>query len=237
MYQQRPKLRLWTTSYQLENPPEAEVRRLRAGEAHVVWAHLLSRKSPGAALSQLDRAAQVDPDWDDIFYWRARLLPWLHQPRADELAAASLREFRSRRPDDVRGWHLLLTAELQRVVPADHLGLEETAPAGIEELESIAKGVVDHAQRPSDLNLAAWYYAMARQADTGLPLAIQSVQGDPGCAGCWDTLALLYFQKGDVARALLAQERAANMYGDAVIGRSVRLRLQRYRAAASVDAH
>jgi hypothetical protein len=177
---------LWTTSYDLENPPEATVRWLRAGEAYAVWAHLLSRKSPGAALQQLDLAAWADPDWPDIFYWRARLLPRLNQPRADELAAESLREYRSRRPDDVRGWYAQLLADLRRVVPPDHLGLEETAPPGIENLAPVAQGLVSHAMRPTDLNLAAWYYAMARQVDTGLPLAIQCVQRDPGCAECWD---------------------------------------------------
>jgi hypothetical protein len=233
VYQQRPKLLLWTASYKLENPPAVTVRQLRAGEAHVVWAHLLSRVSPEEALRQIDLAAQADRFWPDVFYWRALLLPWLRRPGADEQAAAALREYRSRRPEDARGWHLLLDRELDRVVPADHLGLEDIPPAGIEDLEPIAKGLVARAQQPYDLNAAAWYYAMARQADTGLPLAIRSVQRDPGCADCWDTLALLYFQKGDVARARLAQERAVNMYGDGRILPGVRLRLQRYRAAAS----
>ncbi|HEY6174645.1 MAG TPA: DUF1570 domain-containing protein [Kofleriaceae bacterium] len=236
VYQLRSEVRLWTTSYQLEDPPAASVRRLRAGEARAVWAHLVSRTNPDEALRQLDLAAQADPEWPDVFYWRALLLPWVKQPGANEQAAAALREYRTRRPDDVRGWHALLSMELGRVVPAGHLGVEDTTPAGLEDLEWIAKGLMEHAMRPSDLNLAAWYYAMSRRAEAGLPLAIQSVQRDPGCADCWDTLALLYFQNGDAARALLAQERAANMQGDGRIGRGVQARLQRYRVAASVGA-
>lgn len=232
-YQDTPRLRLWTARYRPENPADATVRRLRAGEAHVVWAQLLSKVDWRDALRQIDVAARADRFWPDIFYWRALLLPSLHQPGADEQAAAALREFRGRRPDDPRGWQLALNRELDRVVPADHLGLEDAAPEGIEALEPIARGLVAHAQLASQLNAAAWYYAMARHPDTGLPLAIQSVQRDPSCADCWDTLALLHFQRGDVARARLAQERAMNMYGDGRIPRGVRARLERYRAVAS----
>jgi tetratricopeptide (TPR) repeat protein len=233
-YQQRYELKYWTTPYELENPPSAQVRPLAAAEAHAVWAHLLSLKRPDDALLQLDLAAQVDPEWAEVFYWRARLLQRLKRTGADEQAAASLREYREKRPDDVRGWYALLDLELDRVVPADHLGLEETPPPGIEKLAWIARGLVERAKRPSDLNMAAWYYAMSRDADAGVPLAIQSVQGDPGCAGCWDTLALLYFQKGDSVRARLAQERAINMYHE--VDPHMQSRLRRYRAVASADA-
>jgi len=73
---------------------------------------------------------------------------------------------------------------------------------------------------------------MSRDADAGMPLAIQSVEGDPGCGGCWDTLALLHFQKGARARAQLAQERAVNMLDEARVTPAMQLRLQRYRADA-----
>jgi hypothetical protein len=100
-YQRRPRMNIWKTRAEWAEPAPPRVRGMRAGETHVMWAGLLAGQDPDALAEHLDRAAEVDPDWPDLFYWRAVL-------RRGQDAVQLLRTYTSRRPEDPRGWHALV---------------------------------------------------------------------------------------------------------------------------------
>lgn len=198
-------------------------RPLRAGEAHVLWAGLLAIAHGDQVAGQLDAAEDADPDWPGLLYWRARLL---HPPDDLEL----LRAYIARQPDDPRGWSALVRARLRRATVIDRDGLPVAQQDQLFSAAAEVKALIEHSSQPRALNTVAWYYALRRDPAAGLNFAMRAVQGEPSCADCWDTLALLYFEARKVDLAVAAQERAVSIYAEHVPG-VVRSRLQLYRGA------
>ncbi len=88
-YQERERLNRLTTSYQWRRPPPPRVRALRPGEAHILWADLLTVEHDELVAQQLDKAARIDPDTPGLLLRRigARLRDAL-PPGYDGLAGA-----------------------------------------------------------------------------------------------------------------------------------------------------
>jgi tetratricopeptide (TPR) repeat protein len=225
-YQFRQRLNVRTAPYTWPEIGAPRLRRLRAGEAHLVWAHLLAVEHDAKAVAdQLDRAIDADPDWIDLLYWRAVL------PRLPD-AIRLLRSYVARKPADPRGWHGLVSIQLRQLVPPSYLGLAGKPPAGLAAMQDDVRRLIEQTSHPDALNLVGWYYALRQMPNAGLNFAIRAVRADPGCGGCWDTLGLLYYQAGKLPEAVAAQERAANLYAEDV-PEEVLVRLRRYRAAAT----
>lgn len=225
VYQRRKRVNVWTAKYEWADPPRPRVRPLRAGEAHILWANLLtSRDGPAGMAEQLELAAEADPSWPELPYWRAVLV------RGSD-ALELLRGYVSRFPDDARGWNALVEIGLERTVPPTDLGLDGPPPAGLAAMARDVRRLVEHASDPHALNTIGRYYAMKREPATGLNFAIRAVRAEPDCSDCWDTVALLYFQAGKVADALKAQERAIGLSGERATP-AILSRLRRYRMAA-----
>ncbi len=206
-YQQRDRLNRLVTGYRWEEPAAPRVRRLRPGEAHVLWASLLTVEHADQVAAQLERAARADPRWPRLLYWRARLL----RPR-DEVDL--LRRYLRQRPDDAEGWLALVSARLRRAVPERHDPLSDPPTPALADMQADIRKLVEHSSDPTALNQIGWYYALARNPNAGLNFAIRSVRAEPSCGACWDTVAVLYFQAGKLVLALAAEERAAGIYAE-----------------------
>ena len=225
VYHRRKRVNVWTAKYEWPDPPRPRVRVLRAGEAHILWANLLtSRDPPSGMAEQLELAAEADPSWPELPYWRAVLV---RGPDALQL----LRDHVSRFPGDARGWNALVEIGLERAVPPSYVGLDGPPPAGLAAMARDVRRLVEHASDPHALNTIGRYYALRREPATGLNFAIRAVRAEPSCGDCWDTVALLYFQAGKVADALKAQERAIGLYDEKATPAALS-RLRRYRMAA-----
>lgn len=224
-YQQRDRVNRLTTSYRWTEPPPPRVRSLRPGEAHVVWANLLNVAHEDQVAAQLERAAAADPEWPGLLYWRARLL---HPPNEMEL----LRAYLAREPNHGRAWLALVDARVRAVVPAAYQRdpLRGEPPAGLADLQDDVRRLVEHTSDVTALNNVAWYYALRRNPNAGLNFALRAVQAEPSCGECWDTVGLLYFQAGKIAKAVEAQERAVGIYAENA-PKDVLDRLRRFRAA------
>ena len=221
-YQRRDRVNRLVTSYRRSRPPPPRIRRLRAGEVHVLWASALQVEHPDQVAAQLDRAREADPDWPGLLYWRATLL----RPR-DRIAL--LRAYVTRVPRDPRGWRALVTSQVATATRSRD-PLAAAPPASLAAIEPDVRQLIEHADDPDALNTIGWYWAMRRQPNIGLNFAIRAVRAEPSCADCWDTVALLYFQAGKIEQAIQAQEQATSLYADGV-PREVILRLHRYREA------
>jgi hypothetical protein len=222
-YQQRDRVNRLVTAYRWTEPAAPRVRRLRPGEAHVLWASLLTVEHADQVAAQLERATRADPSWPGLLYWRARLL----RPR-DEIDL--LRRYLRQRPDDADGWLALVSARLRRVEPKGHDPLRDPPPPGLAAMQEDVRKLVEHSSAPGALNQIGWYYALAGNPNAGLNFAIRSVRAEPSCGACWDTVAVLYFQAGKLVLALAAEERAAGIYAERAPP-DVTARLRRFRDA------
>jgi len=222
-YQQRDRLNRLVTAYRWAEPTAPRMRRLRPGEAHVLWASLLTVEHADEVAAQLDRAARADPHWPGLLYWRARLL----RPR-DEVDL--LRRYLRQRPDDAEGWLALVSAQLRRAVPERHDPLRDPPTPALAAMQEDVRKLVEHSSDPSALNQIGWYYALQRNPNAGLNFAIRAVRAEPSCGACWDTVGVLYFQAGKLVLALAAEERAAGIYAERAPP-DVTSRLRQFRAA------
>jgi tetratricopeptide (TPR) repeat protein len=221
-YQQRERLNRLVTAYSWATPSAPRARRLRAGEAHVLWANLLAVDHQDEVRAQLERAAAADPTWPRLLYWRARLL---HPPDEIEL----LRRYLRGNPDDAQGWLALVSARLRRATPLHHDPLRDAPPAALPGMEDDVRKLVEHSNDPMALNQIGWYYALRKNPNAGLNFAIRAVQEEPSCAECWDTVGLLYYEAGKLDLAVDAEERSASIYAEHAPA-DVTTRLRRFQA-------
>jgi tetratricopeptide (TPR) repeat protein len=222
-YQRRDRVNRLVTSYDWSEPSPPRVRALRPGEAHFLWARLLAVAHAGEVAEQLERAAAADPDWPGLLYARAVLL----RPRD---AVELLRRYVARVPDDPRGWQALVSARMNRAVPAGYSPLDRPPPPALRGMQDDVRKLIEHSDTPDALNQIGWYFALARNPNAGLNFALRAVQAEPSCAECWDTVGLLYFEAGKLALAIAAQERAVGIYAERAPDEVV-VRLRRFRAA------
>ncbi|HEU5056778.1 MAG TPA: hypothetical protein VFU21_09630, partial [Kofleriaceae bacterium] len=196
-YQRRDRVNRLATAYRWIEPPPPRVRRLRPGEAHVLWARLLNVAHEDAVAEQLERAAAADPDWSGLLYARAVLL----RPRN---AVALLRRYVALEPDDPKGWRALVDARVRAVVPAAYQRdpLSGRPPPALAAIQADVRRLVEHASDTVSLNNVGWYYALRQDPNAGLNFALRAVQAQPSCGECWDTVGLLYFQAGKVPQAV-----------------------------------
>ena len=96
------------------------------------------------------------------------------------------------------------------------------------------------AKTGTGLNSAAWYFALTGKPEVGLGLARRSLEVDPLCSICLDTLALLMVEDGRLDDGLATQQRAVEMSGEAaskgMVGRLEAFRALRDRCRAEPAA-
>lgn len=238
-YQNRTELRHYEASYRYRNQVAAPaVRRLRAGEAHAVWVALqliASRKHGNSARRRASARAAVerhldfmesdDPGWSGVLYWRAIAASAIPKRRAE--AIALLRKYVAREPKDSRGWLALVALQMP-----NRTGLEPDPPRSLASIRPDVMKLVEVGHSAADLNVIGWFFALSDEPATGLNFARRAIAQRPGCADCWDTLALLLFRAGKHDLAVAAQERAISMLGDTRPSDGALARLAAYRRAA-----
>jgi tetratricopeptide (TPR) repeat protein len=197
---------------------EIEKWRLTDSEVHRLWASLQPRR----ARQELQLAEAHNADSAEVYRWRADIA----EAHGDHDAAdrQSLLAIETA-PYELRYRYAWLRMRFDR---------EERKPADERHLELLAEEMHELAGRAENstmLNTIAWYYALVGDFQQGLPLATRATQLDPQCAECLDTLALLYFESGDVDDALVSQEAAIDRWPEGQrINPDVLERLDRYRA-------
>lgn len=82
-----------------------------------------------------------------------------------------------------------------------------------------------------ELDMVAWYHALRRQPELGLPYAKRAMALDPTSPDVLDTFAVLLFQSGDRENALTTAERAVNLTSERVGSSEIAEHLVRMRAA------
>jgi len=216
----------WSAPYEWREPPRPRLRPLRPTEAHVLWLNMLVHRGDSTLVEQeLDRMADAAPDSPEVLYWRAVLL-------GTDGAIPLLRHYLAQRPDDERARLVLVLLQTGEATPSSYLGFGRPPPAGLVLVEQDVRHLITLARDPSSLNQIGWYFAMRQEPIKGLPFAVRSVSKAPGCGNCWDTLALLFFQAGQIVNALGAQQRAVNLLAEDA-SPDVLARLRRYRSAAA----
>jgi hypothetical protein len=223
------KLDTWVMPYHPPALPALERRALGRGEIHDVWLQAIATFAAPADRerhleAQIALAAEHSPDWPGADYWRAVLA--VYQRRPLPAIEAALRRYVARVPDDVRGASALLAVALG-AIPDDGLG--PTPPPGLDALTDEMAALQRHSRSAVALDAMAWYFALARKPGPGEGLARRALALDPGCAGCEDTLALLLSQRGAHAEAVLHQERAVRLLGEAPVPPDWLRRLAVYR--------
>jgi hypothetical protein len=211
------ELDTWVMPYHPPAPPALERRALDRGEIHDVWLQSIATftEPPHRArhiAAQIDLAVKHAPAWAGADYWRAVLA--MHERRPLPELEASLRRYVRRAPDDVRGVTALLAVALGAI---DDDGLGPTPPPGLDALRDEMAALQRHSRSAVALDAMAWYFALARKPGPGEGLARRALALEPGCAECEDTLAVLLSQRGAHAEAVLHQERAVRLLGEAPV--------------------
>lgn len=220
----------WSADFPSKELPPPRIRALGRTEAHVLWLNmLLKREDPLLIRQQLDRMAEVEPDSPELLYWRA---VHLDSPAAIPL----LRDYLARRPGDERGWRALVSLRVKEATPRGYLGVAGKPPRALRALEQDVAQLSTRAAAPTSLNAVGWYHALRQAPAEGLPFAAKAVKREPECGGCWDTLALLFFQAGRIESAIQAQERAVSLLAERAPPETL-ARLRHYRAAQVSRAH
>lgn len=237
-YEQRGAVRLWTRPYRPRSDFSVRAsRRLRPGEIHAMWAHLqmIRADATGEAdalepvTAHLRFAAADDPSWAATGFWRASLAFHFRRGRRGVAEAERLlRAYVAKQPNDARARLAIVTVVMARLVPADHLGTEPSAPPRLARLETDVAQLARVARSAAELNAVGWYYAMRRQPRTGMSFARRALRADKRCLACMNTLALLHYQRGDAARAAATMRRAIHMLAERRIPPACRKRLAVY---------
>lgn len=78
------------------------------------------------------------------------------------------------------------------------------------------------------LNSVAWLSALRATPDDALEISKRSIRREPGCFACYDTLAALLYQSGDLEGALGSQQRALSLAGEGRVEDDIVSRLRFY---------
>lgn len=200
--------------------PHIDVRELSPGEALALHVHMLLVQLPDApttdlaeALTQIEIADRAEPGADLGLLWRGVLAVRFKQARnVPRDGEALLRTYLARHPGDARVMYGIVSLGFRKL--GDRTGLEAAPAPGIETLAQDVARLAAAASTPSELNGVAWFFALARRPDEGLPYARRAISAGPACVECLDSLAVLSFQAGRVDEAISAIQRALALSDD-----------------------
>lgn len=180
-------------------------RTIPPAEVHRLWAQIRPWSTPASrarAREDIDVALRLAPDdpktWIVLGTWYATGGDLPH-------AETSLRRAVEIAPKSPEALHAL--AEF-------HFALEDAKPARDRNFTPIAvwvRRLEQVASTPHQWNFIAWYWANLHEPARGIDYARRAVREDSACAACYDTLALLLYQRGAVLDAVQAQHVAVNL--------------------------
>ncbi len=193
--------------------PDPEIRKLSDGEVHVLWARMskfrsfgnskLAKKNSERRYRELREARKHEPDYAELAYWEVDL------SEAEKHSALRDALWAYVESSKVPARALLSVIQLE----FSSLGTKQSLDA-LDKLAPIVERLEGIASTGYELNSLAWYYALRKQPEKGMPFATKSVRRAPSCAECLDTYGLLLFQAKRPDLALRVQERAVMLYGE-----------------------
>src|SRR5262249_8276865 len=199
-------------------------RDLEDFEVRLLWLRVASWEGSKARdwiAQQLAAARRSRPSDPSVLFWAANFeRAFGSRAEATRLCAVAAHE----QPNQISNW--LLLAELE----AEELKSARAPSAGVDSPESIRQ-LMRLAQSPRPLNAIAWYFAVAKQPEQGLPFGLRAVALAPACASCQDTLAALLFQKGEVREAIYRQRLAVEVSPNRSLRQEFSERLAHYEKA------
>jgi hypothetical protein len=229
----------WTLMLRTAYVPRAAApidgeEKLSDAQVHLLFLQLRSWQPPNRDAAAHDlTAAQIDTPGDpEVLYWGVRLALSGGAKGVD--AERTLRLALQKSPREPRYWLALL--DLRVDLAANGRETTTVAPEAYAPLDDDAHQLARVAHSAQALNMLGWYFALRQQPEVGLPFAMRSVQADPTCGACFDTLALLSYQHGDLAEAAQWEEHAYELLPESASGRLpevIKASLERYRAAAA----
>ena len=201
----------WTTFSSGAYTPRAvapvdDATSLSDAQVHLVFLRLRAWQPPyrDATNGELV-SAQIDAPADpEVLYWRAL---FALSGGASANAEPLLRQALQTSPREPRYRLALCEARVQTLL---HSGAKHE-PELFAPLEDDFQQLASVAKSATALNGVARYHWLRANAKAGMPFAIRAVQADPTCAQCFDTMALLYAQRGLFVQAVEAEERASTL--------------------------
>jgi tetratricopeptide (TPR) repeat protein len=188
------------TDYDNTRPARVTDHAVSPAEQDVLLARLdlMGRGAPtGAARALVDAALEKDPSLVEARLLSARLF------LGDGNLAEAERELSAAAAAAPNSENVAYAQF--RFYSSTRKGLANTA-ARRAKVDAIVEKWVGIARSPTVLNDFAWYMALHGRAEAAVPIAKRSIELDPSCAACFDTLAVALFRSGEMKAAVSAQE-------------------------------
>ncbi|MEP7126229.1 MAG: AgmX/PglI C-terminal domain-containing protein [Byssovorax sp.] len=214
-------------------PPEAPAvtasRPMSDSEVHLLWARLLPSDDESSPFveREIGKAVRRDPASSEARFRRALWLVKKHRPAEAE---GDLAAVLAARPDDPR--YLVGRLDAYEAYNPSAFQCGEPSPVVEEAVEHLSRVAVTGAE----LNLVAWYRESHGQADVGLPFALEAIRRAPLSSSAQDTYSMLLLQRGDLAGALAANERASALLPERSKSRAALLHRRKIDAAREIAA-
>jgi hypothetical protein len=198
-------------------PPVGAARPLTPAEVHTLWARLARWKGKNAerVREHLGAAAAHDPSSPEVSFLRG-----LHAIRIDEdaeTAVTMMEQAYAARPGDARvllGLALALELREERRSRGFFAPSERLRKDGRARLAEVVTALSRAATTATELGYLASREARLGHRDAALALALRAVKADPNHAASLELYAALAADKGDLAEAVSAQERAVAVLDD-----------------------
>jgi tetratricopeptide (TPR) repeat protein len=116
---------------------------------------------------------------------------------------------------------------------ASRAEMQNAPPRFRQRAEALLPRLLPQASSANMQNGIAWHLGLWGRVDEALPLSLRSVEGDPACWECYDTLAMLVAKTGNFAKAVEIQSLAVNIMPEGVRENDVFVRLRDYKKAAA----
>jgi len=216
------------TSYEYPETAAHTQRLMSDAEVHLAWIKVRRARAPlkqqGNNEADVVAARATAPNDPEV--WFARAAVSLSARRIPE-SVADIERAMEARPEEARFLEGLF---LVRYVE----DVRRTQPPRWDRVEALAARVRRAPQASwLALNEAAWLYALREQPDSGLEMSKESIRREPGCSECYDTLAALLYQKGEIEAALGSQQRALSLAREGRIAKGELERLRLYEVAVT----
>ncbi|MEJ7730584.1 MAG: hypothetical protein WKG00_15355 [Polyangiaceae bacterium] len=216
------------TSYEYPEPAAHTQRLMSDAEVHLAWIKVRRARAPqkqqGNNQADVEAALATAPSDPEV--WFARAAVSLSSRRIPE-SVADIERAMEARPEETRFLEGLFFVRYME-------DLKRTQPPRWDRVEALAARLRRAPQATwLALNAAAWLYAVREQPDAGLEMSKESIRREPGCGECYDTLAALLYQKGDIEAALGSQQRALSLAREGRISGEELERLRLYESAVT----
>lgn len=230
----------WLTLVRTAYQPRAaakvsDERPLSDARVHLLFLQLRSWAAPyrEQARRELLAAQYSAPADPEVTYWNALLA--LADGKNLEDAERELRQaMQGELREDSR--YRFALYNLREGILLHGRPQEQVTPEEWATLDDDAGELAKVAHTATEINNVGWFYALRQQPEVGLPFAMRAVEMEPDCAPCLDTLARLYAQRGQLAAAVQAQERAYSLVPEWANPSKYKQKLDAYRQALAKSA-